>query len=160
MDNAAVARVFVGIDRRLPGLAALRFAVDQARRRDGALYAVRVARGISPGEVTLIDAAFADVFGGVPADLVVHRELLIGPVAETLVRRARDPRDLLVVGTDGSGRRHGLGVHSISRDCARKAQCPVLIVPGPQPSAEVRRRRWLPYHREPLSGLRLEVPAA
>lgn len=160
MDDAPAARVFVGIDRRLPGLAALRFAVDQARRRGGELYAVRVARGISPGEATLIDAAFADVFGGVPADLVVHRELLIGPVAQTLVRRARDPRDLLVVGTDASGRRRGLGLRSISRDCVRTAQCPVLIVPGPRSASEVRRRRWLPHHHEPLSGLRLELPAA
>lgn len=159
MDDIATSRVFVGIDRSIPGLAALRFAVAEARRRGTALYAVRVVNSLTPTETGEIDAAFQEALGGVPGDLVVRRELLVGPVADTLARRARNPQDVLVVGTDGASRWHGLWSRSISRECLRKAHCPVLIVPGPQMAIEVRRRRrWLPHHRELLSGLDFDAP--
>lgn len=161
MDIVAVPRVFVGVDRSIPGLAALRFAVAEARRRGTALYAVRVVNALTLAESGEIDTAFHEALGGVPDDLVVRRELLVGPVAETLARRARNPQDVLVVGTDGVSRWHGLWSRSISRECLRKAHCPVLIVPGPQMAIEVRRRhRWLPHHREILSGLDFDVPIA
>jgi nucleotide-binding universal stress UspA family protein len=160
MDDGVLSRVFVGVDRSIPGLAALRFAVAEARRRGAALHAIRVARTVSPLEINLIDAAFADALGGMPRDLVVHRELLIGPVADTLARRACNAQDVLVVGTDGSGRWHGACPRSISRQCLRKAQCPVLIVPGPRLAIEARRRRWLPHHRELLRGLEFRAPAS
>lgn len=154
MDNGPVPRVFVGVDRSIPGLAALRFAVAEAKRRGTALHAIRVVDALSLTATREIDAAFEEALGGMPADLVVHRELLVGPVAETLARRARNPQDVLIVGTDGASRWHGLWSRSISRECLRKARCPVLIVPGPQMAIEVRRNhRWLPRHRELISGL-------
>lgn len=161
MQDVAVPRVFVGVDRSIPGLAALRFAVAEARRRGTALYAVRVVNALTVEATGEIDAAFEEALGGVPTDLVVRRELLVGPVAETLARRARNPQDVLVVGTDGVSRWHGLWSRSISRECLRKARCPVLIVPGPQMAIEVRRRRrWLPHHRELLSGVDFDAPIA
>lgn len=158
MDHSPVPRVFVGVDRSIPGLAALRFAVAEARRRGTDLHAVRVVSVLTLTETSEIDAAFEEALGGLPADVVVHRELLIGPVAETLARRAHNPDDVLIVGTDGAGRWHGLWSRSISRDCLRRAHCPVLIVPGPQMAIEVRRRRWLPHHRELISGLDFDAP--
>ncbi len=161
MDTSPAPRVFVGVDRSIPGLAALRFAVAEARRRGTALHAVRVVSALSLKETGEIDAAFEEALGGVPEDLVVHRELLVGAVAETLARRARNPQDVLIVGTDKASRWHGLWSRSISRDCLRKAHCPVLIVPGPQMAIEVRRRRWLPHLRELLSsGLEFDMPMA
>lgn len=159
MDIDLSPRVFVGVDRSIPGLAALRVAVGEARRRSTALHAVRVVSVLSLTATGEIDAAFDEALGGLPDDLVVHREVLIGPVAETLARRARNPEDVLIVGTDGASRWHGLWSRSISRDCLRKAHCPVLIVPGPQMAIEVRRRhRWLPHHRELISGLDFDAP--
>lgn len=137
MESGPGPRVFVGVDRSLPGLAALRFAVDEARRRGAPLYAVRVSENLTVHQAQEIDTAFAESLGGYPADVVVHRELLIGPVAETLTRRARFETDVLIVGTHGGGRRRVFGVGSISRACVRKARCPVLVVPGPEIAATV-----------------------
>lgn len=139
MGSGAGPRVFVGIDRSIPGLAALRFAVDEARRRAAPLYAVRVAARLTLQEATQIDAAFAAALGGIPDDVVVHREVLIGPVAEMLTKRARNSTDLLIVGTHG-GRRRVFGPGSISRACVRRARCPVLVVPGPETTEPVAAR--------------------
>lgn len=125
-------RVFVGVDRSIPGLAALRFAVAEARRRGAPLHAVRVTSELTLREAREIDEAFAESMGGYPDDVVVRREILVGPVAETLTRRARFPTDVLIVGTHGGGRRRVFGSGSISRAIVRKARCPVLVVPGPE----------------------------
>lgn len=138
MDSGPGPRVFVGVDRSIPGLAALRFAVAEARRREAPLFAVRVAEQLTMREAQEIDEAFAESLGGYPPDVVVHREILVGPVAETLTRRARYRTDVLIVGTHGGGnRRRVFGPNSISRDCVRKARCPVLVVPGPEMAAEL-----------------------
>ena len=157
MQSVPGPRVFVGVDRSIPGLAALRFAVAEARRRGAPLHAVRVTSELTLGEAQEIDAAFAESLGGYPDDVVVHREVLIGPVAETLTRRAHSSTDVLIVGTDGGGRRHVFGPGSISRACVRKARCPVLVVPGPE-TAELRavprkRRRTRQWLRELFAGL-------
>jgi len=136
MDSGPGPRVFVGVDRSIPGLTALRFAVAEARRRGAPLFAVRVSEHLTLREAHEIDEAFAEALGGYPADVVVRREILVGPVAETLTRRARYDTDVLIVGTHGaSGRRRVFGNYSISRDCVRRARCPVLVVPGPEMAA-------------------------
>jgi nucleotide-binding universal stress UspA family protein len=155
-------RVFVGVDRSIPGLAALRFAVDEARRRGVPLHAVRVAARLTLLESTQIDAAFGEALGGFPDDVVVHREVLVGPVAETLTNRARNATDVLIVGT-GGGRRRVFGSGSISRACVRRARCPVLVVPGPELTSAVatrgaRERR--PSNRDPLAGLDYDASTA
>jgi len=140
MDSGPGPRVFVGVDRSIPGLAALRFAVAEAKRRGAPLFAVRVCAHLTMHEAREIDEAFAESLGGYPADVVVRREILVGPVAETLTRRARYDTDVLIVGTHGGGggnRRRVFGSSSISRDCVRKAHCPVLVVPGPEMAAEL-----------------------
>jgi nucleotide-binding universal stress UspA family protein len=142
MNSGPGPRVFVGVDRSVPGLAALRFAVAEARRRGAPLYAVRVSERLTMHEAVEIDAAFAEAMGGYPDDLVVRREILVGPVADTLTRRARYDTDVLIVGTHGGNRRHVFGPGSISRACVRKARCPVLVVPGPEMAA------LLPAHGE------------
>lgn len=135
MNSGPGPRVFVGVDRSIPGLAALRFAVDEARRRGAPLYAIRVSERLTMRESEEIDNAFAESMGGYPDDVVVRREILVGPVADTLTRRARYTTDLLIVGTHGGGRRRVFGPGSISRACVRKARCPVLVIPGPEMAA-------------------------
>lgn len=132
MNSGPGPRVFVGVDGSIPGLAALRVAVAEARRRGAPLHAVRVTSELTLRDAETIDAAFAEALGGFPDDVVVHRELLVGQVAETLTRRARFSTDVLIVGTHGGGRRHVFGSGSISRACVRKARCPVLVIPGPE----------------------------
>lgn len=163
MSSSAGPRVFVGVDRSIPGLAALRFAVEEARRRGAPLHAVRVAAQLTLQETTQIDAAFAEALGGFPRDMVVHREVLIGPVAETLTNRAHNTTDVLIVGT-GGGRRRRFGSGSISQTCVRRAQCPVLVVPGPELTVAAAARgkhglrgRRLPEKRDPLIGLERET---
>jgi len=161
MDTQPIPRVIVGVDRSIAGLAALRFAATEARRRAVPLHALRIQASIAVGDFTEIDAAFADAFGGWPADLEIHRELLLGPVAEALVRRAVHPGDLLIVGTRGRGWWHACWAGSISRSCLRTARCPVLIVPGPEMARATRYLRlrhsrdvWDRFDREtaPLCG--------
>jgi hypothetical protein len=59
-------RVIVGVDDSVPGLAALRFAVGEARRRGVPLHAVRARTDLVLGDFTEIDAAFAEAFGAYP----------------------------------------------------------------------------------------------
>jgi nucleotide-binding universal stress UspA family protein len=166
MDSGPGPRVFVGVDRSIPGLAALRFAVAEARRRGAPLHAVRVTSELTLREAREIDEAFAESMGGYPDDVVVRREILVGPVAETLTRRARFSTDVLIVGTRGGGRRRVFRPGSISRAVVRKARCPVLVVPGPEmiarsaASGERERRRPSPWLGR-FAGLGCEpLPAA
>lgn len=61
----------------------------------------------------------------------MRSELIIGPVIEELKRLSRQPdTDMIVMGTTGdSGLLHRL-FGSISSEVARRAYCPVILVPG------------------------------
>jgi nucleotide-binding universal stress UspA family protein len=65
--------------------------------------------------------------GNVP----MRSELIVGPVIEELKRLSRQPdTDMIVMGTTGdSGLLHQL-FGSISSEVARRAYCPVILVPG------------------------------
>jgi nucleotide-binding universal stress UspA family protein len=154
-------RIFVGIDRSIPGLAALRFAVAEARRRGAPLHAVRVQNEFKLLDLREIDAAFADAFGGPPEGVQIHREVLVGRVAEALTRRAHHSTDILIVGTHGRGRWHALWFGSVSRACLRKAHCPVLIVPGPEMAeSALHKHRWTPHRRDLWASFEYETPIA
>jgi len=141
MDGYQGPRVIVGVDDSVPGLAALRFAVGEARRRGLPLHAVRAQTILILGDHTEIDVAFAEAFGAFPEDVEVHKEVLAGPAAAALSRRANHPGDLLVIGTSGRGWWHALWTGSVSRGCLRQAHCQVLIVPGPEMARTSLRRR-------------------
>src|ERR1700722_17464672 len=103
MDEFAHPRVVVGVDASLHGLAALRAAVAEARRRRVPLLAVRCHNSVQTenGSV-LIDAAFQEALGSVPGDIEVYISLLSVPLTHSLVSLACDPGDLIVVGTSGT----------------------------------------------------------
>jgi nucleotide-binding universal stress UspA family protein len=134
-------RVIVGVDTSIPGLAALRSAVAEAARRGAVLHAARAGDDFALGDVTRIDEAFAAAFGGYPAGVAVRREMLFGPPAEALTRRAHRSSDLLVVGTHGRGPWRAALSGSVSRACLRRATCPVLVVPPPETAYLTRRER-------------------
>ena len=133
-------RVVVGVDGTLAGLQALRWAVDEARRRNTELCAVRVWQlsGWWPGievpgwrlaagdaAAAEVAGAFLEALGGIPPDVSVHAVVAEGPVPSTLMGYAYRDDDLLVL---GASRHRWRGV---GRTCLRMATCPVVVIPAP-----------------------------
>jgi len=141
MERSSHPRVVVGIDGSLTGLAALRVAVAEARRRDVPLHAVR-AENIVPSclEGDEITEAFLDAFGFVPTDIEIHQDASVLSARHALRASASDPRDLIVVGTGDRGWWRALWSGSLSRALTRNARCPILAVPAPEMARTVRRR--------------------
>ena len=104
----------------------------------------------------LIGTAIEQAVGRIPDDVIMNREAISGRAAAELASLARGG-DLLVLGSRRRGRLRRIAPGSVARACARRAECPVVIVPEPSPSvltaslpAEVaggHRFRWMP-HRE------------
>jgi nucleotide-binding universal stress UspA family protein len=159
MTTTRLNRIVVGVTGSLANLAALHAAVDQARRCDAPLVAVRTwlpvggeiayRRGPCPpllqvwrqqarSELTL---AFVDAFGGLPTDLAVDCITVRGEAGPRLVAAADHPDDLLVVGAGRRGRLAGIRFGSVARFCFTHACCPVLAVPPPEMIRELRSRR-------------------
>ena len=133
-------RIVVGVSRSLAGLAALRLAVAEARRRGiHQITAVRAWPDASRGRsapwaadligicLTTIDAAAAAAFGGVPRGVAIDARAPRGRPGPELVRYVTDDRDMIIVGTR---RRYRPGT-GVGGYCARHAPCPVVIVPPP-----------------------------
>jgi nucleotide-binding universal stress UspA family protein len=178
-----VPRLIVGISRSPASWWALAWAIGEARQRGARLYLVHVfrPRGISLVEADdfltpvpsdpdarrveagyrLISTAIDQAAGRLPRGIAVERAVVPGRIAVELACLARGG-DVLVLGSRHRGwlRRHAPG--SVSRACARRAECPVVIVPEPSPSALAaalppdavhgRRHHW-PPHREPRMAL-------
>lgn len=128
-------RVLVGIDHSPASRAALRYAVEHARRHAAVLVPVfvhePVAAGTGPdlrdlegGERAALHAT-ADAAGA--SDLVVEPEVCTGHAGEVLNRLAR-PQDVLVTGSRGRGGFTGLLLGSTSTSVAQHASCPVVVV--------------------------------
>src|ERR1039457_3897307 len=165
-----VHRVIVGVHGSLGSLQALRYAADEAWRRDVPLLPVTAwvppggdlaeRRHASPylrklwwdDAVKRQRAAFEAGLGGLfPAGLRVGAPVARGETGPVLVDTADQPDDLLIVGT---GRRGGLGrlLHrSVSRYCLAPAKCPVLAIPPSPLMDEMSRglRSW-PLRRHAL----------
>jgi nucleotide-binding universal stress UspA family protein len=135
-------RIVVGVDGSEAGREALRWALDEARRRNATVEAVHAWH--QPGVMSygylaqidmgpfeedarqVLDAAVdgADVPGG-PA---IERVLAPGGAAGVLVDAAKGAA-LLVVGSRGRGGFTGLMLGSVSQQVAHHAPCPVVIIP-------------------------------
>ena len=154
---ATIRRVVVGVHGSPGSLQALRYAADEARRRNVPLLPVIV--WIPPGTNMAgrrqpvpylhlrtdwredawrqLRTAFEEGLGGIPADLQVEPRMEDGDTAPVLVAIASRPGDLLIIGT---GRRAGLGRlvrGPVGRYCLVHARCPVLAVPPPTLMGEV-----------------------
>lgn len=134
-------RIVVGVDGSEGSLEALRWAVDEARRRDVPVEVVCawhqpfVAPTHILGDVKLfadavlesLDAAIAtvDITG-----VAVERQLVTGNAAYGLIRASKGAA-LLVVGSRGRGGVTGMVLGSVSQQVAHHSHCPVVIVPTP-----------------------------
>jgi len=114
------------------------------------LYANRVKDGYA-----LIWTAITQAVGQMPGDVDWEEEVIPGRPAAVLASLAWNS-DLLVFGSRHRGRLRRFAPGSVARGCARRANCPVMIVPQPSPqallaslpvdSAHGHRFRWIPRH--------------
>lgn len=158
-------RVVVGVSQSLAGLAALRYAVREARHRDAPLYAVRTwtlpshwrgaAATVWQQELCVeacryIVKAF-DAGVGVAPDVNIVVAAPDGRPDQVLVETAGEEADLLVLGGRSGWRRRWPSW--VVRGCLGAARCPVIVVPPP---ALARSNRWLSWRRlmHELDGLR------
>jgi nucleotide-binding universal stress UspA family protein len=144
MGTSDSGRVVVGVSDSITGLAALRTAVAEARRRRLPIHAVRAwsmggswaAAGLSylredqaraTAEMTV--RAFGAALGAMPTDVRVVTVTIEGTPAAALVAYADRDGDLLVLGaSDRVGLRRLRG-RSVAQQCVARAVCPVLAVP-------------------------------
>jgi len=130
----------VGVDGSEPSLAALRWALDEARLRKARVLAVYVwlfpsltprHGGLGFEELRrsaeeLLDDAVESVAGAAEG-VEIKRVVVEGTPPEELVAVA-DGAELLVLGARGLGGFAGLLLGSVSQQCAHHARCPVVIV--------------------------------
>ena len=132
-------RVVVGVDGSEGGRRALRWAITEAAARGGTVQAVNVWRWDAPdrpassstedeqrlAEQTLLrELAAVPDHRGVP----VAAEAVEGRAADVLTAASRDA-DLLVLGSHGHSRVWHTVLGSVSGECMRYANCPVVVVP-------------------------------
>ena len=148
--------IVVGVDGSPGSLAALRFALAEARLRDATVVAMHawVFPLVEAAEPFLLEypGPQVDTLGQVTAALAlqseerlnralqevapeaegieVERRVTEGDAAAVLVEASKDA-DLLVVGSRGFGGFSRLLLGSVSRQCVSHASCPVVVVPSP-----------------------------
>lgn len=151
-DTERARTIVVGVDGSSGAEAALRYAIDEARRHGASLRVVGAWSIPSPAYMgvplptdfteeseraarTSIDRSL-EIVGG-PGDVPVEIVVAQGQPAGVLVAQARSA-DLLVVGSRGLGGFRELLLGSVSQACVHHAHCPVVIVPDPA--------RWADEH--------------
>jgi nucleotide-binding universal stress UspA family protein len=177
--TSQVPRLVVGIGRSRASWWALAWAVGEARRRGARLLLVHVFRpplapvpapygqegpGIHRDPYAdraayghaLIRTAIDQAVGRMPGGIAVEQQVSCGRAAVELASFAWGA-DLLVLGSRRRGRLRRLAPGSLARACARRADCPVLIVPEPSPRAlpasllggegRDHRFRWVPRRK-------------
>jgi nucleotide-binding universal stress UspA family protein len=139
-------RIVVGVDGSDASLAALRFALAEARCRDGAVVELVSAWHepyVGPAMAPVVadpgvfeDAAARtieralDAVGDEARGLEVRRTVARRGAASALLDAA-DGADLVVVGSRGRGGFTGLLLGSVSQQVVHHATCPVVVVPDP-----------------------------
>jgi nucleotide-binding universal stress UspA family protein len=139
--------IIVGVDGSQESMAALLWAMEEARLRGARVRAVNawdypVGVGIELTPTTLysyetMQQASESVLGNVvdKAYALVKEPPLVercskqGPAAMALLAEAKGA-DLLVVGTRGHGGFRGLLLGSVADRCARHAVCPTVVIPS------------------------------
>lgn len=139
-------RIVVGVDGSEGGRRALKWAVHEAESRGGTVQAVcawtwdgfdlpphattypaeerKRAESILTAEVE----ALTSLHG-----VTLATEAVEGRAADVLSAAARGAR-MLVLGSHGHGRVRHTVLGSVAEECVRKATCPVVVLPVPQPS--------------------------
>lgn len=134
-------RIVVGVDGSEPSRRALRWAAEEARRREGDLEIVHAWQHLTPSLLELVipgvDRAASEAHGQAvleaaaealgESDLRFERILVEGGAGATLVESS-EGADLVVVGTRGRGGFTGLLLGSVSGHVLHHAHCPVAVV--------------------------------
>ncbi len=143
MDVVNDARVIVGVSPSLSGLAALRVALAESRRRRMPLWAVRAwhiefgprarpswefERAVAADNRSLVEEAFRTAVGESPRQLGVVVRTPQGPAGVVLRDYLAGPDDLLVLGAPQSRWWGGRVLRAVTRG----AVCPVIVVPPPE----------------------------
>ncbi len=145
-----VGQIVVGVDGSDRAIAALAWAVEEARLRELPVLAVSVyepySRGpfgaeymeaIAPGSERRLHAAAQRALDlsldgvGPVDDVKVEGAVIAGAPGQVLVEAAREA-DLLVVGARGRGGFEGLLLGSVSHQCLHHAACPTVVVRTPR----------------------------
>jgi nucleotide-binding universal stress UspA family protein len=141
-------RIVVGVDGSAPSMAALRWAIHQAKLTGSSVDAViawhlPAGYGMAPmadraavdfeGEAKQILVAALNEVSGTEPEVLVRPSVVEGHTADVLVRAAREA-DLLVVGSRGHGELTSALLGSVSHFCVHHASCPVLVIRGAEGS--------------------------
>jgi nucleotide-binding universal stress UspA family protein len=135
-------RIVVGVDGFEPSMAALRWAIHQARLAGAVVEAVTAWHiPVGTGYLQAADMpdyqedafdvlaeAIAQMYV-IDPDVEVCPRVVEGPAGQVLVDAA-EGADLLVVGCRGHGGLIGAVLGSVSQFCAHHAPCPVVIMRG------------------------------
>ena len=139
--------IVVGIDGSPGSIAALRFAVEEARFRGAELRVVNAwhippavyGSGWAPAPIDLdeyrklakkaLEESIEEA-GAASAGVTVTPILREGQPADLLCLEAKNA-DLIVVGSRGLGGFRGLLIGSVSQQVVHHAPCPVVVVPSP-----------------------------
>ncbi|MFM7063505.1 MAG: universal stress protein [Actinomycetes bacterium] len=139
-----MAGIVVGVDGSENSLDALRWAADEARRRDALLRVVAVFNApimstgyevvapdpsdLAAASNTMLDAAVDTVRqdGGLEG-VHVATEVVEGHAGERLIELSHDA-DLVVVGARGHGGFLGMVLGSVTGHVVNHAACPVVVV--------------------------------
>jgi nucleotide-binding universal stress UspA family protein len=129
--------IVVGVDRSPGAQAALRFAVEEARRRDATVIAVHafpISRDESRDEVNRDDAAAQQIvsdavspWAHLPGITIETRTIASHNIAQTMIDTTRHA-GLIVVGSRGFGGFAGLLLGSVSRALVHHAYRPVAVI--------------------------------
>ena len=134
-------RIVVGVDGSPPSMAALRWAIRQAKLTRSSVDAVTAWRlpstyGLAPtadgvadfeGDAKKILADALNEVSGSESDVIIRPLVVEGHPADVLVWTARGA-DLLVVGSRGHGGFTSTLLGSVSHYCVHHASCPVLVI--------------------------------
>lgn len=161
-------RVLVGVTGTVGNLAALHRAAAEARVRGADLWAVLAwqspggelgsRNGLGPHALAQCRAAAAErlrevldtAFGAVKPGVTLEGITVRGTPGAALVDVARDPEDLLVVGTGSRAALRRLVRPSVAHHCLAHAACPVLVVPPSPLQAELDAAHRRNFWRMPL----------
>jgi nucleotide-binding universal stress UspA family protein len=138
-------RIVVGVDGSDHSIAALRWAIEEARLRHDTIEAfsawsypiVAVPGAVVPLEPLADQGADAmdhldraiKAAGADRTDVTVTPIVAEGDAARLLIEASKDA-DLLVVGARGHGAIAGFLLGSVTQHVTRHAHCPVAVIPG------------------------------
>jgi nucleotide-binding universal stress UspA family protein len=138
-------RIVVGVDGSENSVAALRWAVGEARLRGDTVEAfaawsypiVAVPGAVVPLEpladqaadaLQHLQIAIAKIDAG-NTDVAIEPVVAEGDAARLLIDASKDA-DLIVVGSRGHGAFAGFLLGSVTQHVTRHAHCPVAVIPG------------------------------